>query len=85
MFFVDKYVCVYSSAITAVAKKLCWVSVTERFNNQAEFPRDQHTLNKKWDNLVQIHRSLFAEHLILLNKTGKLLHSQIYLIKRFWI
>ncbi|KAH3890121.1 hypothetical protein DPMN_014192 [Dreissena polymorpha] len=56
-------------AITSVSKKQCWGSVTEHFNKKAEFPRDQQTLNKKWDNLVQVHRSLFAEHLILSNKT----------------
>ncbi|XP_052276045.1 uncharacterized protein LOC127875222 [Dreissena polymorpha] len=60
----------FNPSITSTSKKLMWEKVGTLFNMRAEYPRDVVVLQKKWDNLIQTHRSKYQDHLFAQNKTG---------------
>ncbi|XP_053372482.1 uncharacterized protein LOC123559464 isoform X2 [Mercenaria mercenaria] len=57
-------------AITSCSKAAAWKRVVQAFNARADEPREMTALKKKWDNLVQSHRSQYADYLHSQQLTG---------------
>lgn len=60
----------FTNNITSTSKRNQWAVLARRFNIKAESPRDVPSLQKKWDNLVQCHRSAFSDFLNSQRATG---------------
>ncbi|XP_052788797.1 uncharacterized protein LOC128223560 [Mya arenaria] len=66
----DKQANVYFEGITSQTKKTCWKMIQAKFNASGSEQRDADHLEKKWDNLCALHRSIYADHQRSLAMTG---------------
>ncbi|XP_053373459.1 uncharacterized protein LOC123560196 [Mercenaria mercenaria] len=60
----------FTSGITSSVKKDSWRTITEKYNASATMSRDTVTLQKKWDNLIAKHRSIWSDYKRELTLTG---------------
>ncbi|XP_052817934.1 uncharacterized protein LOC128243952 [Mya arenaria] len=60
----------FTNGITSQTKKTCWKMIQAKFNASGSEQRDADHLEKKWDNLCALHRSIYADHQRSLAMTG---------------